>query len=159
MRRSWVWLATVGCCAGLVVEKYQSFPWSWLSSWAGLLMAGELFLDFTNPQTHQLRLTELQSTLQHTNSGAVAVQATAAALPPADVFISYCWKDSFLAYEASQIPKSYGNMYGRFDIISTLLRQLLRQFYTLSPPKKVPPTWDLGFASWAFGLRPHMGPT
>ena len=101
-------------------------------------MAGELFLDFTNPQTHQLRLTELQSTLQHTNSGAVAVQATAAALPPADVFISYCWKDSFLAYEASQIPKSYGNMYGRFDIISTLLRQLLRTFSRINQPFSTP---------------------
>ena len=28
----------------------------------------------------------------------------------------------------------------------------------VDPPQNVHTTWDLGFASWAFGLRPHMGP-
>ena len=33
-----------------------------------------------------------------------------------------------------------------------------RAILYVDPPQNVHTTWDLEFASWAFGLRPHMGP-
>eukprot|EP00040_Diaphanoeca_grandis_P012497 m.63352 g.63352 ORF g.63352 m.63352 type:complete len:777 (-) comp23271_c0_seq1:260-2590(-) len=95
---------------GLVVEQFERFPWSWLKSWAGLLMAGELFIDFTDPKTHQQQLAELEAavrrstTLQTQNNGTYAASTS-------DVFISYSWRDSVLAFESDQVTKCFGSAF------------------------------------------------
>ena len=43
--------------------------------------------------------------------------------------------------------------YQQFQVL-----KYIKEILYADPPQNVHTTWDLGFASWAFGLRPHMGP-
>ena len=48
-----------------------------------------------------------------------------------------------------------------FAYLTDRLKELIKyeSILYVDPPQNVHTSWDLGFASWAFGLRPHMGPT
>ena len=123
------------CC--VVESRQQGPPWDWQTSVVGLLMAGALYIDLTDIGTAQRNMGELIAKLRaqfavdgggpHTSAaGAGAKAAVAREGRPGsdshqaeasgqdkggktDVFISYCWHNSYSAYQASQVPKLHGN--------------------------------------------------
>lgn len=93
---------------GLVVEAYQHYPWDWQRSWLGLLMAGELYIDFTNIENEQSKLNELGATIAKRlgkSSGPTAAIAAMEDAAEVRVFVSYCWRNSLSAVTAGQVSR------------------------------------------------------
>eukprot|EP00052_Salpingoeca_macrocollata_P003802 m.37781 g.37781 ORF g.37781 m.37781 type:complete len:698 (-) comp13669_c0_seq1:33-2126(-) len=96
----------------LVVEAYQQGPpWDWQMSVVGLLLAGELYIDFTDISKENDKFKELIATIRPlVNKSATLSRSIVQAAAPAesDVFVSYCWNNSHAAYTAGQITRFAG---------------------------------------------------
>ncbi|KAJ1628883.1 hypothetical protein T492DRAFT_134592 [Pavlovales sp. CCMP2436] len=83
-----------------------------MSTLIGLLIAGELYIDFRARTRHEEKLKEAKHclrTLIEMEHGAELTVGTGERDNARDVFVSYCWHNSALAVEAMQVPQLYGN--------------------------------------------------
>eukprot|EP00048_Salpingoeca_helianthica_P016947 m.234949 g.234949 ORF g.234949 m.234949 type:complete len:820 (-) comp19846_c0_seq1:142-2601(-) len=99
----------------LVVEPSERGPpWRWQSTAIGLLLSGDLYVDFTDMSREEEKLRELKSIVDGYMGGSVtraltgAPQDTAANTDAFDLFISYCWTNSETARTLSQVPALVG---------------------------------------------------
>lgn len=87
----------------------------WTMSVVGMLIAGELYIHFKDKSVQNTKFNELLTALKShfdeiadvTDSGAAGLRVEG----PGDIFLSYCWTNSFLAKEANQTEKFVGNQY------------------------------------------------
>ena len=87
----------------------------WTMSVIGMLIAGELYIHFKDKSVEQMKLNELLLALKSHLQNIRDVSGTGAAgtlvQGQADIFLSYCWTNSFLAKNANQTDVLYGNQY------------------------------------------------
>ena len=86
----------------------------WQETTAGMLLAGQLYIQFGSDNVYDEKVSELQSNLEklivsdpsEANKG---FQATAK--HPPRVFISYCWSNSKAAHDAGQVGSFVGHVF------------------------------------------------
>ncbi|EGD79508.1 hypothetical protein PTSG_10079 [Salpingoeca rosetta] len=90
--------------------------WEWQQTVVGLLIAGDLYIDFQNMSNYSAKFEELvgsiKTVLNTQTSGNQSATTQAAAISDdvaKRVFISYCWTNSFLAKTSNQVPSVAGN--------------------------------------------------
>ena len=87
----------------------------WTMSVIGMLIAGELYIHFKDKTVEQMKLNELllalKSHLQKINEISGTGAAGSLVQGQADIFLSYCWANSFLAKNANQTDVFSGNQY------------------------------------------------
>lgn len=93
----------------IVGEKDES--WEFMASLVGLLIAGELYIDFRQRDKHDDKCAELLTTVKGLMRAPAQQQGKSRVVdsgPTRDVFVSYCWHNSALAHEAQQVPALCG---------------------------------------------------
>ena len=82
----------------------------WMHTTAGMLLAGQLYIQFSSDDVYDEKVCELQSNLEKLVisdlGGADSVTPDIKSGPPPRVFLSYCWSNSKSSFEAGQL-KSY----------------------------------------------------
>lgn len=104
---------TLGTPVVPLVVGDGSFEWT--MSVVGMLIAGELYIHFRDKSVEEMKFNELLNALKShfekianvTDSGAAGLEVKG----EADIFLSYCWTNSFIAKEAKQIESFIGNQY------------------------------------------------
>ena len=104
---------TLGIPVVPLVVGDGSFDWT--MSVVGMLIAGELYIHFKDRSVETMKFNELLTALNShfdkiadvTDSGAAGKQV----LGQADIFLSYCWTNSYIAKEAKQIASYTGNQF------------------------------------------------
>ena len=82
---------------------------NWQSSVVGMIIAGERYIDFRKIAFYDEKMGDLQIQLQALIGDAEKAQGNSGGDKSQDVFISYCWVNSYLSKEANQVPSLSGN--------------------------------------------------
>ena len=86
----------------------------WTMSVVGMLIAGELYIHFKDKDVEDMKYHELLTTLKG-HFGAIAGSTELPNGAPeessTDIFLSYNWKNSFIAKEANQVSEMTGNKF------------------------------------------------
>jgi hypothetical protein len=86
---------------------------SWLHTTAGMLLAGQLYIQFGSDDVYDEKMSELQSNLEKLvisdGSGAGKAVAEKKTGPPPRVFLSYCWSNSKSSFDAGQVRSYTGH--------------------------------------------------
>jgi hypothetical protein len=95
----------------VVLGKSQN----WLHTTAGMLLAGQLYIQFGSEDAYDEKTSELQSNLEKLvitdSSGAGKTSPGVSSEPAPRVFLSYCWSNSKSSYEAGQLRDYVGHEY------------------------------------------------
>ena len=88
----------------------------WTRTVIGLLIAGELYIHFKDETVYSQKLQELERSMKKSLSGPQEAdqQNSVAQQPkkePCPVFVSYCWTNSYLSFQANEIRKVAGGVY------------------------------------------------
>ena len=92
----------------VVIGKSQN----WLSTTAGMLLAGQLYIQFGSEDVFQEKSMELQNNLKEyisELSGPGEESPESSSNLPPRVFLSYCWSNSKLSFEAGQLRSYVGH--------------------------------------------------
>ncbi|XP_047126629.1 uncharacterized protein LOC124807920 [Hydra vulgaris] len=95
---------------------------SWVMSVIGMLIAGELFIHFREKATQNEKCNELLTTLSNLIKANKNLEKNID--EPIDVFISYCWKNSYKAEEIKQIEQSNGSKFADPRLLKDMIKQL-----------------------------------
>ncbi|XP_066934410.1 uncharacterized protein [Clytia hemisphaerica] len=85
----------------------------WTQTTAGMLLAGQLYIQFANDDVYDEKLTELQKNLEKLvvcDPKAKKTRSGGDSDPPR-VFLSYCWANSKLSHEAEQVRSFTGHTF------------------------------------------------
>ena len=86
---------------------------NWLSTTAGMLLAGQLYIQFGSEDVYDEKASELQSNLEKLVisdfSGTGKSAAVTINVSPPRVFLSYCWSNSKSSFEAGQLRSYVGH--------------------------------------------------
>ena len=87
----------------------------WTKTVIGLLIAGELYIHFKDESVYTKKLEELESSMRKTLNPQLTPQQNlsleTARKEKCPVFVSYCWTNSYLSFEANEVRKSSGTLY------------------------------------------------
>lgn len=90
-----------------------------------MLIAGELYIDFKDKSVYDEKIGNLASQVKNLIGDEVGskdvVSAPASKLQ--DIFISYCWSNSNLSYQATEVKALYGNQHNDPRLIKKILAE------------------------------------
>ena len=100
----------------------------WTVSVVGMLIAGERYIHFKDKSVQNAKMKELlRSLVTHLpdinidSDTNIEIQDSSMEGGPPDVFVSYCWSNSFEAVQAKHVPKCVGQKFSDPRLIEKLL--------------------------------------
>lgn len=108
-----------------VIPVVVGSSFDWMMTVVGLLIAGEIYIHFSNKDVQETKMTELLKAIKKSvpevrvpgSMGSTqelqSTEATpeARTLGPADVFVSYCWVNSEKAHKSKQVKEFIGSQF------------------------------------------------
>ena len=93
--------------------------WDWMQTTVGLLVAGELFIDFTRPDQYDAKLLQLLDAVDGSLGGCVAAppgvkldtsaSSVVSEASQVSVMVSYCWSNSSSSFRAGEVGALAGH--------------------------------------------------
>ena len=81
----------------------------WTQTTAGMLLAGQLYIQFANEDLFDEKISELLRNLEKLVVSSARNQSNTESSRLPNVFLSYCWTNSKISFEAEQIPRYIGH--------------------------------------------------
>ena len=105
-----------------LVVGHSSSAWS--TSVVGMLIAGKLFIHFKEKEMQDEKKAELLSALNSLIKKKPDAGTKENIYEPVDIFLSYCWKNSFKAEELKQVDQANGSKFADPRLLKEMITQL-----------------------------------